>query len=291
MRRLASVFLLTAALAACRTPQETGSALRDDDDDEGSPKGLVDAHRETAAKMIEALQDPADGGVTLSAPPEVVDWLLDNQAPLAADVRAAPHTWTDAFPSSCPAATCACTGSAPGDAVYLSPSRCSEINGRNAAILIMIHEAIHHFGVGNAPAQEEFASDGAHAVVEAWVKSGLDALPQSFRYDEVKRRCVDAFGAEGYNDGYFGDCGREVDQVVGKKNFRDLTRRSHLEDFDDDPDRLLMRGGRYGGSDFTGSTFALVNLSDAVFDGAILHDVRTNLGRWHRASLRGATTS
>jgi hypothetical protein len=93
---------------------------------------------------------------------------------MAQDVEDSPHRWRSGDVGF---NRCAVTNK-PGDeqAVYLSVDKCREIFSYSVtpaaeAIRTLIHESVHHFGIGGSDSDEAFATAVADTVFKLWIRA------------------------------------------------------------------------------------------------------------------------
>jgi N-acetylneuraminic acid mutarotase len=124
--------------------------------------------REHAAHVVLKLEPAA---IPPRVDADVRQWLIDHRAALSADIAASEHDWT-----LDEKATCAWTQLERGAAVNLSYPTCrARLDSFDEAAQLLVHEAVHHFGIGD----EDFADKVALAVYDAWRSGTIDWVATS----------------------------------------------------------------------------------------------------------------
>ncbi len=101
-------------------------------------------------------------------------WLQKNLDQLEADLGATAVEWLEDSSSTATQATCAITQRVRGAKVVVSFDKCrGQITSETEAAKVLIHEAVHHFGVED----EHLANDVALEIFKAWEKLKLNEVP------------------------------------------------------------------------------------------------------------------
>jgi hypothetical protein len=108
---------------------------------------------EARPAAVERLQKLEPCALDSKTPAQVKEWILANKEALAVDVHVSSHRWiTDKQ------ATCAWTTPNSADEIVLSFEACRPlVTNRDAAVHILIHESVHHFGVTDETLPEQIA--------------------------------------------------------------------------------------------------------------------------------------
>lgn len=106
---------------------------------------------------------------------EVRDWILNHQQALAEDIAGSKHQWTTKD-----AASCGFTGPNSKDEIIFSYPTCRKgVTGITDAIRLVVHESVHHFGIGD----ESFANEVASAIATLGTNSSCSGTPASDPFD------------------------------------------------------------------------------------------------------------
>lgn len=137
--------------------------------------------KEHAAQLTLRLKPEAIGPYVRA---DVREWLIENQLQLAADIAASRHLRIDDVRP-----TCAATDQHPGADIFIAINICrANIKGTDEAGQLLIHEAVHHFGISD----EEFADLVAMAVYDTWRRGAMDWLPLGDHGDVPEARWAHA---------------------------------------------------------------------------------------------------
>lgn len=89
--------------------------------------------------------------------PNVIKFILAHKKQLIEDVKKSRHVWANSNPEN----TCGMTKQKRNSDIVLFIHNCkNEMEDKNSAVWTLVHESVHHFGVGDEP----FADDVAEAV-------------------------------------------------------------------------------------------------------------------------------
>lgn len=163
---MASIFgnLLCCTLLANLTAT---SALAGADEVRNGGDHIRIIFNEGRSKAVEELKAFTPDAVSSHISASAKAWLVDNATKLAADLERSPLSWTEKLPDNCSDQLCACTGLTPTSVIHLSQQDCNArfVDSKYAAKLL-IHEAVHHFGLTD----ESFADEIAIAVMDGAVQ-------------------------------------------------------------------------------------------------------------------------
>ena len=127
----------------------------------------MDLAKDIAARMDIAQISPSAESATRA-------WLQKNLDQLEAELGATAVEWLEDTSSTSTQATCAITQRVRGAKVIVSFEKCrGQISSESEAAKLLIHEAVHHFGVED----EHLANDVALEIFTAWEKLKLKEVP------------------------------------------------------------------------------------------------------------------
>ncbi len=93
----------------------------------------------------------------------VTQFMRENDLSIANEINSIQFIWGDFDQSAC-----ATTNGSKGDPIYLNYSVCrNSVKNLDDAIRIIIHESIHHHGIGSSPSDEAFADTAAGNYIRA----------------------------------------------------------------------------------------------------------------------------
>ncbi len=133
-------------------------------------------------------------------PSQSAEWLSSMRDQISNDIRNSNHLWTvDPLPTS----TCAYTSSEPGADLFLSYPTCIQSTQTlNQAIFVVLHEAMHHFGVSDESQADRLATMIVNADIDRECPmSPEDPFhPQYCQGPELKNRDLLRFFAPGQSE-------------------------------------------------------------------------------------------
>ncbi|MCX6119339.1 MAG: DUF4189 domain-containing protein [Proteobacteria bacterium] len=122
-------------------------------------KALFSDARQKAITIVSAYDEAVWPNET-----DVTKFMRDNDILIAQEVNAMPFDWASRNTS-----VCATTNDEKGSPIFFDYANCkASVKSEMDAVRIIIHEAIHHFGVGSSPEDERFADVAAGAFIKAY---------------------------------------------------------------------------------------------------------------------------
>ena len=153
--------LMLLAPVALATPEGSGSHGGD---------GIEIRFGQARVDAADAIGAMIEGNLSNHPDQKISEWLLKNRDALITDILQSPYVWITEEQK-----TCASTDLTSRAVIKLSIPTCrSENLSENQMGQLLIHESIHHFGIGD----ETFATDAA--IQAYWAKSNATIASLSF---------------------------------------------------------------------------------------------------------------